>query len=218
MKFYVIFDLDGVIVDNGEYHFLAWKQFCGYNKISFSRENFRKKYFGGMNEEVLPRLFGRNLSKEELKKYGDEKEQFYREIYQPFLKPASGLIPFLDELKKNRIHIAVATSASPENVDFVLNGLKIKNYFDVIVDDSMVSKGKPDPEIYLKAAKLLNAKPANCVVFEDSISGTKSASLAGTNVVGLTTSLKVFEHKYANHIISSFSEISFNFILQKFFN
>ncbi|MCG6189666.1 HAD family hydrolase [Maribellus maritimus] len=216
--FAVVFDMDGVIVDNGEFHYLAWKKFCYKHQVPFSKENFRKTFFGRVNEQVLPILFNKELTKDEIQKLGNEKEKIYREIYKPELKPVPGLVSFLNELKKNNIPVAVATSASPENVDFVLNGLNIKCYFDVIVDDSMVIKGKPDPEIYLKATQLLKKAPENCIVFEDSLSGTKAALDAGARVVAITTSLKADEHKYAEHIFSDFSEISLNFICTEIFN
>ncbi|QGY43743.1 beta-phosphoglucomutase family hydrolase [Maribellus comscasis] len=216
--FAVVFDMDGVIVDNGEFHYLAWKRFCYNHQIPFSKEKFRKAFFGRINEQVLPILFNKELTKDEIQKLGSEKEKIYREIYKPELKPVPGLVLFLNELKENNIPVAVATSASPENVDFVLDGLNIKYYFDVIVDDSMVTKGKPDPEIYLKAAQLLKKASKNCIVFEDSLSGTKAALDAGSKVVAITTSLKADEHKYAKHIFSDFSEISLNFICTEIFN
>lgn len=218
MQIAVIFDMDGVIVDNGDFHYRAWKKFCENNNIAFSQEKFRKVFFGRTNEQVLPVLFGRDLSHEEIQKLGDEKEEIYREIYRPHLTAVPGLVPFLAELKNNKIATAVATSASPENVEFVLNGLGIKHLFDVIIDDSMVSKGKPDPEVYLKSAAKLNMNPQHCVVFEDSLSGTKAAFDAGAKVVALTTSIDASEHKYAQQIITDFSEISVNFILQKLFS
>ncbi len=216
--FSVIFDMDGVIVDNGKFHYLAWKEFCNRYHISFSKEEFRKTFFGRTNEQVIPILFNKELTTKEIQKLGDEKEMLYREIYQPEIKPLKGLITFLEDLKANNIAMAIATSAPPANVDFVLNNLKIGHYFNFIVDDSMVSKGKPDPEIYIKAAHLLKTDPANCVVFEDSLSGTKAAFKAGAKVVGLSTSIGKEEHKYALHVFSDLSEISTNFIRKEIFN
>jgi beta-phosphoglucomutase len=212
MKPAVIFDMDGVIVDNGNYHKRAWLEFCKQHKISFSEENFINVFFGRTNEQVLPDLFGRKLSRKEIEEFGNEKEAVYRKIYQPELKAALGFISFLTELKENEIPVGVATSAPPENVKFVLQGLKIEDSIDVVVDDSMVSHGKPNPEIYLKAAKLLKRDPSNCVVFEDSRSGTRSAWDAGTKVVALTTTLPAEQHEFAHHIIDDFSEVTLRFV------
>ncbi len=212
MRIAVIFDMDGVIVDNGDYHKLAWEEFCSRYNLSFSAEKFRKIFFGRTNEEILPDVFGRELTAQEIEELGAEKERLYREIYRPELKAAPGFMQFLSELKENSIPVGVATSAPKENVDFVLQGLEIKNYIDVIVDDSMVSKGKPHPEIYLKAASLLKIKPANCVVFEDSLSGTQAAYNAGTRVVAVTTTLPAGKHKFAHRVIDDFIDIKLHFI------
>lgn len=205
--------MDGVLVDNGAYHYQAWKIFCDKFNIPFSEKKFRTVFFGRTNEQVLTDLFDRILSANEIEQMALEKEQIYRKIYAPQLKPVKGLLPFLEKLKVNNIPVGVATSAPKENVDFILNGLNIQKYVDVVVDDSMVSNGKPNPEIYLKAAQLLNTKPENCVVFEDSLSGTKSAFDAGTKVIALTTTLPAEKHKYVHRIIDDFEEVSVEDVL-----
>ncbi len=217
MRFSVIFDMDGVIVDNGHYHQLAWMAFCNSHKIPFLEEEFKSRFFGRTNKQILPALFEKDLSPDEIDKLGEEKEAAYRKIYKPQMVPVKGLIPFLAELKKGGYPVAVATSAPKSNVDFVLTGIGIQQFIDIIVDDKMVSKGKPDPEIYLKTASLLNTAPYNCIVFEDSLSGTKSAFDAGMKVVGLTTTMPENEHKYVHHIIRDFSEVSVELLDSLFF-
>jgi beta-phosphoglucomutase family hydrolase len=212
MQITVIFDMDGVIINNGEFHFQAWKKFCDKHNISISKDKFKNKFFGRTNEEVLPELFGRNLSTDEIKSLGEEKEEIYREIYKPHLQPVNGLIEFLKELKKKEIPVGIATSAPPENVDFVIDGLKIRSYIQTVVNESMVSTGKPAPDIYLEAARRLNANPENCVVFEDCLSGTKAAWQAGAKVVALTTTLPAEKHKYAHRIVDDFETVSIRFI------
>lgn len=216
MSVAVIFDMDGVIVDNGEYHQQAWKEFSHKYGLSFSEEKFKNEYFGRTNEHVLPEMFGKKLSKQEIKKLATEKEEIYRKIYRPHLKPVDGLISFLDELHDNNTPMAIATSAPIENVDFVLKGLGIEKYIEKVITDSMVSKGKPNPEIYLKAAEMLGTKPGNCVVFEDSLSGTKAAWQAGAKVIALTTTLPASKHKYAHRIMNDFKMASIDFIQSLF--
>ncbi|MFW5755664.1 MAG: HAD family hydrolase [Tangfeifania sp.] len=216
MQVTVIFDMDGVIVDNGEFHFLAWEKFCDKHNISISKDEFKSKFFGRTNEEVLPELFGCKLSGNEIKSLGEEKEKIYREIYKPHLQPVKGLVNFLEELKKENIAVGVATSAPPENVKFVIDGLKIGDCIQAVVDDSMVTNGKPAPDIYLEAARRLTSEPENCVVFEDSLSGTKSAFDAGAKVVALTTTLPAGKHKYAHRIIDDFESVSTQFIKNLF--
>ncbi|MFW5774270.1 MAG: HAD family hydrolase [Tangfeifania sp.] len=216
MQVTVIFDMDGVIVDNGEFHFLAWEKFCDKHNIYISKDEFKSKFFGRTNEEVLPELFGCKLSHGEIKSFGEEKEEIYREIYKPHLQPVKGLVNFLEELKKENIAVGVATSAPPENVKFVIDGLKIGDCIQAVVDDSMVTNGKPAPDIYLEAARRLTSEPENCVVFEDSLSGTKSAFDAGAKVVALTTTLPAGKHKYAHRIVDDFESVSIQFIKNLF--
>jgi beta-phosphoglucomutase family hydrolase len=207
MNFAVIFDMDGVMVDNGEFHYKAWKQFCKNYNIGFSKEKFQKVFFGRTNNQVIPALFSDTTDSGKIQKLANEKESIYRQIYKPHIKPVSGLVSFLKELKTKSIPVAVATSAPKENVDFVLQALNIQKYIDVVVDDTLVSKGKPNPEIYLLAAKLLRAEPTDCIVFEDSLSGTKAAFEAGTKVIALTTTLAAETHRFAHEIINDFTSV-----------
>ena len=216
-KFSVIFDLDGTITDNASYHKAAWGKFCANYQLPFNDEIFNAVFFGKTNQQVLPELFNRELTSAEIERYSDEKEIIYRRLFRNEMKPVGGLLEFLNDLRINRIKIALATSAPPGNVEMVLSGLKLKSCFHAIIDDTMVHKGKPDPEIFLKAARSLNASPSECVVFEDSLAGTQAAFNAGCKVMALTTTLQASQHKYYHQIIHDFHDISVNFIAQKFF-
>ena len=210
MSLAVIFDMDGVMVNNGEYHYKAWKKFCANHSIKFSREKFTKVFFGRTNNQVIPDLFGKNLAVDEIEKLASEKENIYRHMYAPHIRPVNGLVELLLQLQKNKIPVAVATSAPMANADFVLERLNIKKLISVIVDESMVANGKPNPEIYLKTAQLLQTPVSDCVVFEDSISGTQAAFDAGAKVIALTTTLNAAQHKYAHVIINDFTSVFIN--------
>ena len=214
MKVAVIFDMDGVIVDNGKYHILAFRELCSRYNVTFSEDEFKNRFFGRINEEILPQLLKRDLSEREIDELANEKEALYREIYLPELTAMPGLKHFILELSQKGIPIGVATSAPKENVEFVLQGLGIDSLIDVIVDDTMVIRGKPDPEIYLKAASLLKTKPQNCVVFEDSLSGTKAAFDAGAKVIAVTTTLPAEDHRYSHLCISDFTKIGIHDLVQ----
>jgi HAD superfamily hydrolase (TIGR01509 family) len=118
------------------------------------------------------------------------------------------LVELLKELKKNNIPIAVGSSAPVENIDFVLDKLEIRNYFDIVVVAAMVQKAKPAPDIYLKSAELLNTKPENCLVFEDALAGINAALSAGMKVVGVATSLPKEKLTETDKIINNFTEIT----------
>jgi HAD superfamily hydrolase (TIGR01509 family) len=121
--------------------------------------------------ETIRRVFGEGRDEAQLKALLNEKEEFYRKLYAPYLAPITGLVSFLTGLKNAGVKMAMATSATIEDIKFILNKVPIRDDFDAIVNSTMVSKPKPDPQIFLKAAEKLNMLPANCVVFEDSLAG-----------------------------------------------
>ncbi len=204
--------MDGVIVDNHTYHVKAWEVFCNRHGIQFDEESFRAKYFGKNNFDILNGLMSTPPTTSQINYLGEEKETIYRELYQKDISPVKGLVAFLIKLKESGIKTAVATSAPTSNLDFTLDNLDIRHLFDAIVDASGISKGKPDPEIYLKAASLLNIKPDNCVVFEDSISGIKSGQNAGMKVVALITTHTIDELPKTSIAINDFTQISVEII------
>ena len=203
-----IFDMDGVIVDNHTYHVRSWAEFCKKKSIPFDENTFRTEYFGKNTRDTFHGLLDYQLTEEQINTLGEEKEKIYRDIYQDYIAPVNGLIPFLISLKEAGIKTAVATSAPTSNLDFTLDNLKIRHLFDVVVDASGVINGKPDPEIYLKAANLLGILPADCVVFEDSISGIKSGQNAGMRVVALATTHTPDELPRTSLTIKDFTEVS----------
>lgn len=186
MDFAVIFDMDGVLVNNYEYHRRAWEMFLQMHNIPVTG-NFKSGIFGGTNPEHLEYFFGRKLSTLEFNEFEESKESIYRTIYEPHIKPVNGLIPFLTCLQEWLIPLALATSSPRINVDFVLEKTGTRKFFNAILDSSSVVKGKPDPEIYLKAAGELNYQPKHCIVFEDSLNGIMAAKRAGAKVIALTT-------------------------------
>lgn len=204
LKFAVIFDMDGVIVDNISYHLKAWKEFCNKYSINLSDDEFNKNISGKSNKDILKYIFKKELNPDEIKKYADEKETMYRKLYSKHIEPRTGLINFLKMLKQNNIKTAIATSAPKINLDFILKSIEIEEYFDILVYEDMVSKGKPDPEIYLKAANLLGIEPKQCIVIEDALSGIKSGLNAGMKVIGMTTVHKKEELTNTNLVIDDF--------------
>lgn len=204
----VIFDLDGTLVDNNSFHIKAWQAF--YDKIgkTFSLEEYMQHINGRVNNEIFNYVFNTTLTPREVAAYSEEKETMYRKLYQPFIKPVNGLVYFLDELAKVGIPLAMATSGLPPNINFMFDNVPIKKYFKNIVDASQVKKGKPDPEIFLKAAHSINANPSHCIAFEDSVAGIRSAKTAGMVVVALTTTHASGYLKEADIIIKDYDEIS----------
>lgn len=183
----VIFDMDGVIVHNNSFHREAWKIFCKKYNYDLSDTEYDLHYTGRTNDVILRHFFQRDLTSQEILFHAGEKEKLYRDAYAPHLKLAEGLTDFLEILKNENIPVGVASNAPLVNIDFVLEQTDIRKYFQAIIHADMVKRGKPDPEIYLHTAQILGAKPASCLVFEDSPTGIEAAIHAGMKVVGLTT-------------------------------
>lgn len=186
-SFAFVFDMDGVIVDTNPYHKIALRQFAEKYGYRLTEEQLVKKIYGRTNKEWIPNLFDRVLPAHELERYGEEKEKMFRELYKKDIKPLSGLGGFLDQMDELKIPRAIGTSAPKTNLDFILDELDLRKYFPVTLHEADVTKGKPDPEIYIKCAARLNMPPSKCVVFEDSLSGVASAQAAGCPVVGVAT-------------------------------
>jgi beta-phosphoglucomutase len=182
-----IFDMDGVVVDNHRYHFHAWMAFADKYGFELNERIYREKFNGKTNADLFYMIFG-SVTPEQMRRYADEKEGLYRKLYAPELRAHTGLVDFLDHLRRRRIRIALGTSAPTTNVDFTLDTLKLRPYFEVIVDGAMVERGKPDPQVYQLCALRLGVEPKDCVVFEDSLAGLESGERAGCRIVGVATS------------------------------
>lgn len=207
-KFAVLFDMDGVIVDTNPAHKKAILQFCDtYNK-RLSDDEMKKYIWGRTNKEWLRHLFGEDLADAQMRRYADEKEQLFRDIYEPDIKLLNGLVSFLDMLEQHNIPKAIGTSAPRANVDFVFKHTGIEKYFATVLDETFVTIGKPNPEIYLKAAKALSFDPADCIVIEDSLAGIESGKRAGCKVIGITTTHSSVELSHADLTAADFTQLS----------
>lgn len=200
----VIFDLDGTLIDNNFYHRLTWEKYLEKIGKKISEEEFNANMNGRTNEDAIKYIFGKQISREKSIKHTWEKEALYREIYKPFIKPVSGLIDLLQKLKEKNIPLAIATSGIQPNIDFMFENIPIKEYFREVVNSSHIKMGKPHPEIYLKAAALLNVQPENCLVFEDAVVGIKAAKAAGMKVIALTTTQPRIELSEADLIVDNY--------------
>jgi beta-phosphoglucomutase family hydrolase len=184
----VLFDMDGVVVDNLPYHVDAWLLFCERKGIPLTREIFYRELNGMNSKDTFEWFYKREMSRAEVEVLEDEKELIYRDFYRDHINPAPGLLVFLQTLRAHGIKTALATSAGPGNIDFILDGLGIRDQFDAVIGGAEVRKGKPDPEIYLKAADLVGVEPGLCWVIEDSLQGIAAGQSAGMRVVGISTS------------------------------
>ncbi len=206
-----IFDLDGTLIDNNAVHLKSWLQYLKTMGRVVTEEEYRTHFNGRTNKDVLEYIFKKEMTKEEALPYTLEKEAVYREMYKHDILPVEGLLDLLHAFEKFGVPMAIATSGIQPNIDFMFDHIDIQQYFPIVINSSHISRGKPDPEIYIKASQALGVDPANCLVFEDAIVGIRSAKAAGMKVVAITTTEAANALSTADMIIQNFLPASFQF-------
>jgi beta-phosphoglucomutase len=198
-----IFDMDGVLVNSTTLHTLAWEHYL--ESLSMSAAGLMQRMLGKRNDQIVRDLFGHDLPQVEVDRHGADKECLYRELMAPVIHQhlVPGVVAFVKQAAAAGIPLALGTNAEPLNVDFVLRHAGLDGLFQAIVDGHQVSRPKPDPEVYLEAARRLGVPPANCIVFEDSPGGMAAARAAGARLVALLTTLD--EAPAADVAISDFT-------------
>jgi beta-phosphoglucomutase family hydrolase len=196
----IIFDMDGTMVDNMMVHHRAWQRKLAELGLELSIDEV-KEQIHGINEEILERIFADRFTPEERRKIAWEKEAAYREIFLPELQLVPGLPAFLEKAKAAGIPMAIGTAAPTENVNFVLDNLQLRPYFTAVFDAKSVTKGKPDPEIFQVAAEAMGLSTADCLIFEDSVTGAEAARRAGAKAVIVTTTHAREEFAQYDHIL-----------------
>lgn len=209
----LIFDMDGVVVNNHYYHCLSWIEFSKRYGYTVTEEDVIS-WFGSKNDEILTSLFGRKLKSIEILQLGNEKELIYRELYSDHVEEVPGLTSFLDDIPGNQAITGLATSAPSQNVEFILQLTGLQGRFQVITDAEKVRNGKPDPEIFLVTAGKMGLKPENCIVFEDSFLGIRAARSAGMSVVGIATTHSIDKLKDTDLALEDFRSVNFDHIKQ----
>lgn len=177
----IIFDLDGVIVSTDEQHYLGWQALADRLGIPFSREvNSR---FRGVSRmacmNILEELGGKHYTDSEKIAYADWKNEYYRELLDQ-MSPADlsqEVRSTLDALRARGLKLAVGSSS--KNAKFILQRIGLSDYFDAVSDGTNISRSKPDPEVFLKAAEYLGLAPSDCLVVEDAVSGVEAAHAGG---------------------------------------
>ena len=182
----VIWDMDGVIADTGPFHFEAWQQVARVKGVPFTEADFRQT-FGKRNREIIAEKFGKKLSSREMDSIAQRKEYIFRMIAGRSVIPFPGALHLLRSLNEAGWKMAVASSTTIENIELITQTLDIAGFFDAMVSDREVSRGKPDPEVFLVAAKKLKVEPGRCIVIENAVDGIKAAKKAKMKCIAVTT-------------------------------
>jgi beta-phosphoglucomutase len=199
-----LFDLNGTMINDMPYHIKAWHRILNDLGATLTLDQMKRECYG-KNEELLERICPGRFSEAEKEKLCFVKEKQYQKEFKPELKLIAGLGEFLKEANESNIKIAIGTAAIMFNVDFVLDGLNIREYIDAIVSADDVHISKPHPETFLKCAEAVAVDPKDCLVFEDAPKGAESALNAGMDCLVITTLHKPEEFSTYKNVIGFIS-------------
>jgi beta-phosphoglucomutase family hydrolase len=206
----LVFDMDGTLVDNLEYHFMSFDEYARRKGLTLL-EPMSLKLNGMHSDDVFRTMLG----EEQCKKYSlDElnrgKEEVYRDMYRGHIEPLPGILELLREAKERGVKCAIGSSGCRENVEFIIEGLGIADYIDVSISGSDVTHGKPHPEIFLTAIERMGLKPEECIVVEDAVNGILAGVAAGCKCLGITTtaSAEVLTEAGADMCVDDYSTIT----------
>lgn len=207
----LIFDMDGTIVDNMAVHTAVWLEILADLGTNITASEFQATVAGRTNFETLRELVNPQMDAAEANEISLTKEARYRQRYAPFLQPMPGLLSLLKRARQADMKLAVATAAGTDNINFIMNGLKLWDQFDVVVGADDVERGKPHPDLFLLAAERLAMPPQNCLVFEDALTGIEAARRAGMAAIAVTTSHNINELAHLPQVrqaIPDFTQVS----------
>lgn len=211
-QYSVIFDMDGVLADTGPIHYDSWVKMTNEIGYHFSKKFFEKT-FGQQSPTIVRKLVGHGIEQELVEKWAALKEQYYREIVKDKLKPLPGVNQIIRELKSYGFKLAVGSSGPRENVELLINSLRLKEDFDVLISAAEVKNGKPAPDVFLISAEKLKIGPKNCLVIEDAPVGIEAAKRAGMKSIALTTTHEKKELLNADLIVKDLSKVSLQDIM-----
>lgn len=196
-----LFDLNGTMIDDMQYHIEAWHRILNELGANITMEQMKLECYG-KNDELLERTFPGRFSAEEKKQMSLEKERAYQKAYIPKLKLIDGLDVLLKQAKAANIKMAIGSAAIMFNIDFVLDNLSIRHYFDALISADQVTNSKPDAETYLTCAAVLGVKSEECIVFEDVPKGVESAAKAGMKAIVIKGEYQEDAFKNFNNILA----------------
>ncbi|MCE9613473.1 MAG: HAD family phosphatase [Lentisphaerae bacterium] len=209
----ILFDWDGVVVDSSRQHKAAWERMAARDHLPLPDDHFARS-FGMRNPQIIVDMFHWTTDPVEAQRLADRKEAIFREIVQETgLEALPGIRRLLDDLFARDVPCAIASSTPRENLDCALDLLGLHDRFAHIVASEDVRIGKPDPEVFLKAAAGLGAEPRHCVVIEDAHVGIAAGKQAGMTVVAVATTHPADSLRAADHVVKSLESVTVDNLL-----
>lgn len=184
----LIFDMDGTMVDSMPFHARSWADFARRHGIAMEVDEILRRTTGRNGVECIRELFGQDTPEPRCLALVAEKEAVYRELFEPVFREVAGFVEFEAAARGRGLNIAVATAGDRHNIDFVLRKLRLPVAPQAIVGGDEGLPGKPEPALFLEAARRIGAAPADCIVFEDAPFGIEGARRAGMRAVAICTS------------------------------
>ena len=201
----LIFDMDGTMIDSMDYHKQSWVEFCKRHGIAIDLNDLMERTTGRTGTECMGELFGRSMTFDEALPLVHEKEVIYRELFAPRFKEVAGFKAFAAKARTMGFKIGVGTAGDKHNIAFAMQHLKMHPLPDVIIGGDQGLPGKPEPAIFLEAARAMNARTAECIVFEDAPFGIEAARRGGMRAVALCTSHSAAQLS-GPHVIASVND------------
>jgi len=201
----VIWDLDGVIIDSAEEHRRAWQRLAREEGIPMTDEDFWAT-FGKRNDDIFAIIWG-DLPPEKVKQLADRKEAYFREYIRETAAPLPGAMELMRGLFEAGYAQALASSTPIENIDLISEVLGLKRYLTVLVSGETVARGKPAPDIFLKAASELGFPPDRCLVIEDAVAGVQAAHAAGMHCIAVAGNRDLPGLRQAELMVRSLTEV-----------
>lgn len=208
MTWGAVFDWDGVIIDSSKHHEESWERLAREISKPLPPGHF-KRGFGMKNEFIIPKILAWSDEVEQIKQLSLRKESLYREVVKERgIEPLPGVKTWLQKLADAEIPCVVGSSTHRKNIETALEIIELRGYFAAIVSSEDVTHGKPDPEVFLKAAQKISREPKQCVVFEDAHVGIQAARNAGMRVVAVATTNPLAELTDADLAVERLDQIS----------
>lgn len=211
--FGVLWDLDGVLADTRDLHLHTWEVTFKGLDIPLDTSDFQR-LFGKSTPQIILDMMGKDVSPEQVKKIGDQKEEIFRKLVPEWVKLFPGVVDILLGFQRLGVKQAIASSAPVENIETLVNALGIGEYFQAYVSGHNLPS-KPAPDVFIKAASELGLLPSQCVVFEDAIAGVEAARRAGAHCIAVTTTNPPSALERADLILSGLDAIPFKALLVK---